>query len=232
MRRRLLAWSEKHGRDFAWRHTRDLYKVLMAEMMVHRTKAAQAERVWVGFVGRFPCVGDTRTSSDAELAECLAPLGLNWRSRKLIETIRVIEASGSAPTDRLELERLPGVGHYAASAVRSICLDSGDPVVDANVVRVYSRLFGLEPSDSLRRMPAFHRLAAAILPRSQRARYNWALLDFGALVCRPAPICGTCPLSMRCVFYESKSVGQNGAVQVAGARLLGSDRHSSTKPAA
>jgi A/G-specific adenine glycosylase len=199
----LLAWAEENGRDFAWRHTRDPYQLLMAEMMVQRTRAAQAETVWLEFVRRYPTVKDADSATDADLINALSGLGLKWRATKIVAAIRQIaeDWGGDIPDDQARLESLPGVGHYAASAARTVAFGARVAVVDANVVRVYSRFFGLSEHDRLRRSRNFHALVGSVLPQAHRSEWVWALLDFGAGVCKPrAPRCARCPLSTRCVY--------------------------------
>ncbi len=197
VRRHLLAWFRVHGRDFAWRHTKDPYQLLMAEMMVQRTRAAQAERVWKNFIERYPTVETANEAPAEELRDRLRPLGLQWRIENILGVIRALAADGTTSDRRLR--SLPGVGHYAANSVGAIAMGSAAPVIDANVVRVYCRFFGIAPSDRLRRAPRFHEFAQSMLPRGDRASFNWALLDLGAQVCTPThPRCDRCPLASRC----------------------------------
>lgn len=168
-------------------------------MMVQRTRAAQAERVWSEFVRRWPTAAAGAAATPAELREVLAPLGLAWRSENII---RIVGQLVRCPTDT---STLPGVGHYAAAVIATVCQGRRCPVVDANVVRIYARFFGLTVNDSTRRARSFHNLADALLPstRERRRLYFWALMDFGALVCTPSnPRCPGCPLSGRCQSFR------------------------------
>ena len=198
----LLGWAESGGREFAWRRTQDPYQILLAEMMVHRTAARQADAVWQKFVGRYPTAAAAADASDDELMAHLAPLGLTWRARNIVIAARTLAGLDHEvlPGD---LRMLRGVGHYAAAVVETVCFGERSPIVDANVVRIYSRFFGFSVSDSTRRSTAFHQLARALLPadRDQRIRYFWALMDFGAAVCRPrSPRCRECPIRSRCQY--------------------------------
>lgn len=173
-------------------------------MMVHRTAARQADAVWQKFVGRYPTAAVAAQASDDELMAYLAPLGLTWRAKNIVTAVRTLAGldHGVLPGDLLPLR---GVGHYAAAVVETVCFGERSPIVDANVVRIYSRFFGFPATDSTRRSPAFHQLARALLPadRDQRIRYFWALMDFGAAVCRPgAPRCDECPVTARCAFVR------------------------------
>jgi A/G-specific adenine glycosylase len=200
VRRRLLAWYKTHGRDFAWRHTKDPYQLLMAEMMVQRTRAAQAERVWKDFVARYPTVGAANRASDEELAVCLRPLGLRWRIANITGAVRILAVGEKVSAPSLAVLR--GVGHYAANSVAAIAEGARDPVVDTNVVRIYCRFFGIPISDRMRRASEFHALVRSMIPHSDPASFSWALLDFGGLVCTARhPACDACALSVRCATF-------------------------------
>lgn len=199
-RRRLLQWFEVNRRDFAWRHTTDPYQVLLAEMMVQRTGARQAERTWSRFIARYPDLASTAPAHDAELRSMLAPLGLQWRIDNIIRALAHLRALGGIPRGQAELREVPGVGAYAAGAVGVCAFGQDLPVVDSNIVRVYTRFFGLPYHDGLRRAAGFRALATATSPHSPRRKdFTWALLDLGALVCTPRPRCTVCPLATRCV---------------------------------
>lgn len=193
MRRQLLAWYDKHGRDFAWRHTTDPYQVLLAEMMVQRTRAEQAEKVWRRFVAAYPTLEAAREASDDELLVILSPLGLRWRSRNILAAVRRGDDTG------MGTRAMTGADHYVEAAVACFANGKRVAIVDANVVRVYSKFLGTPATDGTRRSPQFHQLCHELLPRDRVRDYNWALLDLGATVCRPQrPQCGRCPLAARC----------------------------------
>ena len=193
VRRRLLAWFKQNGRDFAWRHTTDPYQVLLAEMMVQRTRAAQAERVWTSFIERWPTAELARAAPEAAIRDVLRPLGLQWRIENIIAVVRMLEAGG-------DMRTLPGVDHYVANAVGCFAAGSRAAIVDANVTRIYSRLFGITANDRTRRTRDFHALAAAMMPRARWKEFNWALLDFGAAICAARPQCAQCTLRARCAW--------------------------------
>lgn len=167
----------------------------MAEMMVQRTRAAQAERVWKKFVQLFPSLTDAQAASEEEILVVLRPLGLEWRSRNIAQIVKSMPAGSAVATRGLR-----GVDHYVASATACFASLERVAVVDSNVVRVYSRFFGFTPSDRIRREAGFHALALQLLPRGRVREYNWALLDLGGTVCVTKPKCGACPLSRKCDF--------------------------------
>ncbi len=172
----LLHWFDRHGRDFPWRRTTDPYAVLMAEMMLQRTRADQVRGVWTRFMARWPTLADASNASDEELLSVLRPLGLRWRIDNIIRVVHTL----SRLTGPDDLKGVVGVGHYAVSAVRCFAFGERVPVVDANVVRFYSRIFGFPASDRTRRDPAFHAFARDLLPEARWKEYNWALIDASA----------------------------------------------------
>ena len=172
-------------------------------MMVQRTRAAQAEKVWLDFVAEYPTFATARKATDTDLMAALKPLGLTWRSRNIVAAIREKDSS------KLGTKALRGADHYVEAAVNCFAHGRREGLVDANVVRVYSRLFGFAPDDRTRRAPAFHELAARMLPRQLVREYNWALLDLGGTVCLPAaPLCQECPLRKRCSSREEFESGR------------------------
>lgn len=197
----MLQWFEVNARDFAWRHTTDPYQVLLAEMMVQRTDARQAERVWMQWVAAYPDLASACCADNSEQRGLLEPLGLQWRIDNIIRALAHLGALSRVPDDQAGLRAIPGVGPYVAGAVGAFAFAQDVPVVDNNVVRVYSRFFGLPQHDGLRRASGFLALARAMSPRSPRRKdFTWALLDLGALVCTPTPRCEVCPLAERCVL--------------------------------
>ncbi|MCL4242947.1 MAG: hypothetical protein KJ048_16470 [Dehalococcoidia bacterium] len=174
--------------------------MLLAEMMVQRTRAEQAERVWRQFVAAYPTLQAAREATDEQLLALLQPIGLAWRARNIVAAIRT--SAGSPVGTRA----IAGVDHYVENAVRCFAGGERAAIVDSNVVRVYSRFLGFSADDGTRRSIPFHRLATAMLPRQHVEEYNWGLLDLGATICRPRdPECGDCPLSSRCRITTTRS---------------------------
>ena len=144
----------------------------------------------------------------AELQEALRPLGL-WRqkSRALLDLANVIEKWGEElPCSRRELERLPGIGPYTASALMAAVFGLHEPLVDVNMARVLGRFFGAEFCDSRVRDASLHTLAFHLVRGERCLSVNWAVLDLGALVCRARnPLCQECPLREECCFLSRSS---------------------------
>jgi DNA (cytosine-5)-methyltransferase 1 len=193
----LLRWHRSHQRSFPWRGERDPWRVLLAEMCLHRTRAENVRPIYDRLIEVASSPRATVANADAVL-QSLAPLGLRWRSRKVVEAARDLleRFDGGVPRDEADLRSLPGVGDYATSAVR--CFAFGEPAVliDANTRRIVSRVTGSDASSAWTLRLEIFRMAGGPGPDEP---FNYALLDLGALVCRPnRPLCGRCPLRRRC----------------------------------
>jgi A/G-specific adenine glycosylase len=210
-RERVLAWFARAGRDLPWRATRDPYRVLVAEVLAQQTQAARAAAAWPRFLERFPDVGVLAAAPAAEVLRAWQGLGYNRRALALRRTAQAVEERGGWPETVEELAALPGVGPYTARAVA--CFALGLPVapVDTNVARVLARsLAGTDPAELT--AAARQRLADQAMPPAARGpavpgaagpsglAWAWssALMDVGALHCRPRPRCQGCPLEPTC----------------------------------
>jgi len=208
VRQRLLQWARSNLRSFPWRETRDPYRILVAEVLLHRTRVQQVMAVYPEFLQRFPDVSALAAASPAEVLELLKPLGLHWRSRLLHEMARRIlqETGGQILPDREWLRALPGVSDYIASAVLCLAFGRPEPMIDTNTVRVVSRILGTAVTDGTRRSRWFREMCERLLDRDSPAVFNLALIDLGAAVCRPAqPSCAVCPLCDLCAWAAEGS---------------------------
>ena len=199
----LLQWWQMNRRAYPWRTTRDPYAILVAEALLHRTRADQVRGIYERFLQQYPGIRELARADPTELHELVYSAGLRWRIGLLLEAAREIARrfGGEIPRDRAVLESLPGVGPYISAAVRCFAFGEADAIVDSNVVRVYARVFNLHVTDQLRRAPGFHRLAAGIVDPEHPQEFNLAILDLAALICKPRnPRCRECPVSSHC-FY-------------------------------
>jgi A/G-specific adenine glycosylase len=191
-RRPVLAeWYAEHGRDeLPWRRTRDRWAVLVSEVMLHQTQAPRVEGAYPAFLAEFPTPAAMAAATPGDVIRAWGRLGYPRRARRLWETARRIAAEGW-PAD---LRTLPGVGRYTAAAVAVQADDADLPAVDVNVRRVVERVAGRR----LTVREAEAEMARVGRPLQGRDRLL-ALMDVGALVCRPAsPRCPACPLRRRC----------------------------------
>jgi A/G-specific adenine glycosylase len=196
-RGRVLAWFAEAGRDLPWRATRDPYRVLVAEMLAQQTQAARAAEAWPRFLERFPDLHALAAAAPAEVLRAWQGLGYNRRALALHRTAKAVVERGGWPDTVEELARLPGVGPYTARAVACFALGLRVAPVDTNVARVLARsLAGTDPS---RLTPsARQRLADQAMAPDEAWAWSSALMDVGALHCRPRPRCQGCPLEASC----------------------------------
>ncbi|MBP1676854.1 MAG: A/G-specific DNA-adenine glycosylase [Bacteroidetes bacterium] len=208
----IIGWYQRHKRDLPWRNTSDPYKIWISEIILQQTRVNQGLEYYLRFVDRFP---DVKTLAAAELDEVLRywqGLGYYSRARNLHKAACQINSmyNGVFPDDYQQILGLAGVGKYTAAAVSSLAFNAAYAVVDGNVYRVLSRLFGVDtPIDSTTGIKEFSELAQQFLDKSDPGMHNQALMEFGALQCVPvSPRCELCPVSAHCVAFKTDAVSQ------------------------
>ena len=202
---RLLEWYEKNKRKFIWRKINDPYEILIAEIMLQRTKADQVEPVYRLFLKEFPNVQKLNEANEITIKGYFSQLGLLWRAQLVKDLAKELmqRFKGKVPGNRAELISLPGVGEYIADAVLSFAYGRDVAVVDTNVCRVISRVFDLKAKGEARRDPKFRKIAQEMLPAGKSRNFNLAMIDLAALVCIPKkPKCHICPLNNLCAYYR------------------------------
>lgn len=196
----IVTWAQHNYADYPWRNTTNRWHALVAEIMLQRTGAEQVQPVYKTFCDRYKIPRDYFLYADGTVFNSL---GLKWRERKLLELAEALFEK-DIPEDREQLLKLPGVGDYIAAAYRSLHLGLYDIIVDSNIVRLYGRYFGFETDGETRRKKHLKELATYLTPVSNHTIYNYGLIDFTRLICRPKPFCRSCPLNVMCFFYTEK----------------------------
>jgi A/G-specific adenine glycosylase len=202
----LLDWWEKNKREYPWRLTRDPYRILVSELLLHRTRADQVMPVYQKFIERFPSLTKLSNATEKEITEILLPLGLYWRSTLLLRMVKSIinENGGRIPSSRTELEHLPGIGPYISSATICFAYNYPEVLLDTNTVRIFGRVIGIRITDGSRRSKCFRLFAKYFLNKDKPRDFNYALIDLGALVClSKKPLCEICPLVTFCKYANS-----------------------------
>lgn len=203
---KLLDWYELNGRIFSWRErTLTPYEVLVLEILLQRTPAERVDKIFPKFIKKYPGPRALLKSSKRFLVSDLKTLGLRKRVKNLKELARqlVKEWKGRVPKDVDKLTKLPGVGIYAANAV--LCFSYGKvvPLVDTNVARVLQRVFALPSSGDPNTDKHLWTFVRELLPATKAKEFNWALIDFGAVVCRPKnPLCNECSMLDFCSYRQ------------------------------
>jgi A/G-specific adenine glycosylase len=205
LQRAVLDWYDMHGRRLAFRASTDPWAVLVAEVMAQQTQVSRVELAWTSFIDRFPTPSALAAATPADALRAWAGLGYNRRAVALHRASRLIveRHAGRVPDDVAALGALPGVGPYTARAVLAIAFGRRVGAVDVNVRRVLTRL----ESATARPIPprAIQARADAIVPASRPADWTHALMDLGAVLCRPAsPRCGECPAQPSCRFGRAR----------------------------
>jgi A/G-specific adenine glycosylase len=207
LRTRLLAWYAGAERDLPWRKSRDPYRVWVSEIMLQQTQVATVRDYFKRFVVAFPNVHSLAAADELQVLRLWEGLGYYRRARQLHAASRkvVSEFAGQFPEDLESLQSLPGIGRYTAGAIASIAFDQRAPILEANTIRLLSRLIAYR-EDPLKAagQRVLWQTAADILPQADVARFNQALMELGSLVCTPAdPKCEKCPLSAVCAAHAA-----------------------------
>ncbi len=196
----LLAWYAASGRTLPWRSTTDPYPILVSEVMAQQTQVGRVADRFDDFMARFPTIEALAAAPLKDVIGAWSGLGYNTRAERLHRAAQRIADSGW-PTDVPGLEELPGIGPYTARAVAALSFGTRVAAVDTNLRRVLSRWHG-EPLDG----PALDHAAATDIAEDAAA-WNQAMMDLGALVCRPRrPLCDECPVEAWCAgpdVYQS-----------------------------
>ena len=200
-RRRLLAWGRRNRRSFPWRETDDPWRVLVAEVLLQRSRGKTVAKVFEELFRRWPDAAALSRAREASIASVIRPLGLVRRAATVRAMAREVARRGGVPADPGGLLALPGVGRYAANATLVVGFGKRAPVVDGVTARVYRRYLGL-PSDLPATVdPELWERVDEATPRGSALDWNWAVLDLAAEVCLPSrPRCGDCPLVERCAY--------------------------------
>lgn len=203
MRRTLKSWFAKAGRkELPWRQTKDPYRIWISEIMLQQTTVATVGPYYERFLNAFPTVQALAAADQNEVLRLWEGLGYYSRARNIHKAANYIteELQGKFPQDLNELLKLPGIGRYTAGAIASFAFGTAAPIVEANTLRLYSRLLGYEGDPrSKEGQVLLWSFAEKILPRKEPGAFNLALMDLGAMVCTPKePACPRCPLKQDC----------------------------------
>lgn len=217
-RRLILAWFRSCGRHFPWRNpSASRYALVVSEILLQRTRAETVADFFPHFVKRFPGWNQLALATEEELRAFLEPIGL-WRRRSA--SLRALAAEmrarrGHFPSTREELEKLPGVGQYVASAAMVFCHGKREPLLDVNMARVLERCFSPRTLVDIRYDPWLQALARAVVNHARAHEINWAVLDLAATICTIRnPRCEMCPLKSICRFARAR-YRRDGAVKTA-----------------
>ncbi len=202
----LYKWYQKNKRSLPWRDTQNPYLIWLSEVILQQTRVEQGLPYYERFTENFKTVKQLATANETEILKLWQGLGYYSRAVNMHHTAKLVTKGfgGKFPTDYENLILLKGIGSYTAAAVSSFAANAPHAVLDGNVFRVLSRLFNIsEPINTTNGKKIFTEVANEILDKKQPALHNQAIMELGALVCKPAkPDCETCPLRLQCSAYE------------------------------
>ena len=206
----IIKWYKINKRDLPWRSTTDPYVIWLSEIILQQTRVEQGLPYFNKFLENFPTVVDFANASENEVLKLWQGLGYYSRGRNMLFTAKqVIELhNGVFPVVYDQLIKLKGIGEYTAAAISSFSNNEPKAVVDGNVFRVLSRYFGVEePINSTIGKKIFFELAQGLIEDQKPSIYNQAIMEFGALQCKPkSPACNICPLQTGCFAFQHHKV--------------------------
>lgn len=213
-RARLLTWFRRAKRDLPWRGTRDAYRVWVSEIMLQQTQVAAVVPYYERFVAALPSLADLAAADEQEVLRLWEGLGYYRRARQLHAAARlcVERHDGQPPRDYHSLRALPGIGRYTAGAVLSIAHDQRLPILEANTVRLLSRLLAFrgDPHGAAGQKLLWQAAEELLPARDGAGEFNQALMELGAVVCAPnAPRCDECPAAALC---PTRAAGAQGEI--------------------
>jgi A/G-specific adenine glycosylase len=206
----LMKWHRKENkREMPWKGEKDPYKVWLSEIILQQTRVEQGWAYYEKFIKKYPAIMQLAGAKDEDVFKSWEGLGYYTRCKNLLYTARLIREkyAGEFPSDYNSILSLKGVGAYTASAIASFCFNLPHAVVDGNVLRVLSRYFGIDiPVDTTEGKHYFTRLANLCLDKNNPGEYNQSIMDFGATVCKPLPLCEICPLKITCIAFNKNKI--------------------------
>jgi len=208
----LIVWYKKNKRDLPWRNTNDPYLIWVSEVILQQTRVDQGLSYYLRFVERFPTIKDLAYASEDEVLKYWQGLGYYSRARNMNASARQICElyKGKFPVNYDQIKSLKGVGPYTAAAIASIAFNLPYVVIDGNVNRVISRLFGIEIAvNTTKGQELVAEKLNTIFVRNDPANFNQAIMELGAMICKPSsPECNKCVLNVNCVAFQQNRINE------------------------
>ena len=224
----LLDWFAKNARDLPWRRTRDPYAIWVSEIMLQQTQVKTVIPYWERWLHELPTVETAAKASPGKIHKLWEGLGYYTRARNLQQAAKIIveKHGGKFPQNFDDVLALPGIGRYTAGAICSIAFNQPTPILDGNVIRVLTRIFGIAENPKEKQTNVrLWQIAEKLVCRAKTAKnakeqnasretnarsfLNQSLMELGALVCTPRnPQCGVCPVKQLCVAFRENRVNE------------------------
>ncbi|OBX21813.1 MULTISPECIES: A/G-specific adenine glycosylase [Bizionia] len=206
----LTNWYSVNKRDLPWRNTKNPYYIWLSEIILQQTQIKQGLPYYEAFVAQYPTVFDLANANEEAVLKLWQGLGYYSRARNLHATAKyvAVNLNGNFPDNYTDLLKLKGIGDYTASAIASFCFNEVAAVVDGNVYRVLARFYGIHiPINSTEGKKVFKALATDIIDAKNPADFNQAIMEFGAIQCKPSsPDCSVCPLKEGCIAFRKNEI--------------------------
>lgn len=208
----IIKWYQAKARKLPWRDTKDPYLIWVSEIIMQQTRVEQGLDYYLRFVKKFPNVKSLSDATEDQVLKLWQGLGYYSRARNMMFASQQIteQFQGVFPSKHDDIIKLKGIGTYTAAAISSFSFDLPYAVVDGNVFRVLARYYGIDtPINTGKGQKEFSKLAQEILNPKLAATHNQAIMEFGALLCKPKnPKCTDCPLSTSCIALANNTVAE------------------------
>ncbi len=208
--RLLIDWYKANKRELPWRTEVSAYRTWLSEIILQQTRVEQGLPYFGRFIEAFPTIEDLATAPEDRVLKLWQGLGYYSRARNLHKAAKMVVDTygGQFPSSYEEIIGLPGVGPYTAAAIASIVFGEEKAVVDGNVIRVISRVFGItEPVDQTATRKQIEALSALLIAGQDPSDFNQGIMEFGALQCTPKQAdCSSCPIQNHCWAYANDAV--------------------------
>ena len=206
MSTKLLRWYHANKRDLPWRHTRDPYQIWLSEIILQQTRVEQGLPYFSRFIRRYPTIFDLASAPENDVLRLWQGLGYYTRARNMHRCAKIItkKYNGLFPDSLDELKKLPGIGKYTAAAIASFAFRQKTAVIDGNVISVVTRLKGIDSDPAEKNTQnVIEKIIMEWMPDDAPDQFNQAIMEFGALQCRPAsPGCSVCIFNRECHAFR------------------------------
>jgi A/G-specific adenine glycosylase len=205
----LINWYTQNKRELPWRSTKNPYFIWLSEIILQQTRVEQGLNYFLKFIEEFPTINYLSEATQDQILKLWQGLGYYSRARNMHQTAKIIVSNhgGVFPAHSIDLLKLKGIGPYTAAAIASFAFNEPIAVLDGNVFRVLSRLFEEKtPINSTKGKKIFTKLAQEFLNLNFPALHNQAIMELGALICKPQnPDCQNCPLIQSCLAFKNQT---------------------------
>jgi len=206
----IINWYEINFRPLPWRATNDPYKIWLSEIILQQTQVVQGISYYEKFISKYPTIFHLADANEEEILKLWQGLGYYSRARNLLKTAKTIknDFNGSFPTDYNQIIKLSGIGQYTASAIASFAFNQAYPVLDGNVFRFISRLYGIDaPIDVAKNRTLFLDILNLMIEGQNPAIFNNAIMEMGAIICKPQnPKCEICAVRLQCIAFKTEKI--------------------------